>query len=146
VLADAHFHATIPCSNFERAKRFYTEKLGLTPAEEDPGGAFYEGRDGTRFLLFPSSGSASGAHTQMGFRVDDIETTVRELRGRGLQFESYDFPGFDKETCIAETGRARSAWFKDSEGNLLGISSIDAGLIPPRESEQCSLPLADQSR
>ena len=119
--ADARFHATLPCSDFERAKAFYAEKLGLTPSEEQPGGAFYEGAGGTRFLLFPSSGRASGTHTQVGWLVDDIEATVRELEQRGVQFEEYDFPGFDRETRIARTGEVRSAWFKDSEGNLIGI-------------------------
>ncbi len=124
MLADSRFHTTLPCSDFQRAKAFYAEKLGLQPVDEQPAGAFYEGRDGTRFLLFPSSGAASGSHTQMGFTVDDIEATVRELRDRGVTFEAYDFPGFDKETGIADTGPVRSAWFKDSEGNLLGVVQL----------------------
>jgi hypothetical protein len=102
----------------------YAEKLGLLPTEEQPGGAFYEGREGTRFLLFPSGGSASGTHTQMGFLVDDVEAEVRDLKGRGVQFEEYDFPGFDKATSVAQTGPVRSAWFKDSEGNLLGLVQL----------------------
>jgi len=121
MLASARFHTALPCSDFERAKAFYAEKLGLTPSEEQPGGAFYDGAGGTRFLLFPSSGRSSGSHTQMGMLVGDIATEVRELEQRGVQFEEYDFPGFDKETHIAHTGPVRSAWFKDSEGNLIGI-------------------------
>jgi hypothetical protein len=35
-----------------------------------------------------------------------------------------DFPGFDKATHIASTGPVRSAWFKDSEGNLLGVVAL----------------------
>jgi hypothetical protein len=81
----------------------------------------YAGRDGTRFLLFPSSGSASGSHTQMGFVVADADAEVRDLKQRGVQFEEYGFPGFDKATSIAQVGQDRGAWFKDSEGNLLGI-------------------------
>jgi hypothetical protein len=38
-----------------------------------------------------------------------------------VQFEEYDFPGFDKATGIADVGGTRAAWFKDSEGNLLGL-------------------------
>ncbi|MBV9100225.1 MAG: VOC family protein [Candidatus Dormibacteraeota bacterium] len=124
MLNEAVVHATLPCIDFDRAKAFYAEKLGLSPAEEQPAGAFYDAAGGTRFFLFPSSGAASGSHTQMGFRVNDIEATVRELRGRGVEFESYDFPGFDKETCIASIGGAKSAWFKDSEGNLLGVVQL----------------------
>ena len=121
MLSDARFETSLPCSDLQRAKSFYTDKLGLTPTDEGPAGAFYQGRDGTRFILFPSSGSASGSHSQMGFMVADIDAEVRDLKQRGAQFEEYDFPGFDKATGIADVGGTRAAWFKDSEGNLLGL-------------------------
>ena len=123
MLADARIHATIPASDLDRAKAFYADRLGLTPATETPGGSFYE-LGGSRFFLFASQGVASGTHTQLGFAVDDIAATVSDLKGRGLQFEEYDFPGFDKATSIATTGDVQSAWFKDSEGNLLGIVQL----------------------
>lgn len=126
MLANARYHATMPCSDYERAKAFYAEKLGLTPASDVPGGAFYESR-GTRFLLFPSGGAASGTHTQLGLEVDDIAAAVEDLKSRGVQFEEYDFDGFDKKTSIATTGDVQGAWFKDSEGNLLGIVQLAEG-------------------
>lgn len=121
MLSDARFEAAMPCSNLQRAKSFYADKLGLTPGEDGPAGAFYEGRGGTRFILFPSGGRASGSHSQMGFMVADIDAEVSDLRQRGVQFEEYDFPGFDKATGIADVGGTRAAWFKDCEGNLLGL-------------------------
>jgi predicted enzyme related to lactoylglutathione lyase len=121
MLSDARYETSLPCSDLERAKSFYADKLGLTPASEQSAGAFYEGRDGTRFILFPSSGSASGSHSQMGFMVADIDAEVRDLKQRGVQFARYDFSGFDKATSIADVGGVRAAWFKDSEGNLLGL-------------------------
>jgi catechol 2,3-dioxygenase-like lactoylglutathione lyase family enzyme len=121
MLKDASVNPTLPCSDLERAKRFYAEKLGLNPSSENPGGAFYDHAGGTQFLLFPSSGRASGTHTQMGFSVKDIEAQVGELTSRGVEFEVADVPGFDKQTHIAHTGEVRAAWFKDSEGNLLGL-------------------------
>lgn len=124
MLKDHPVHATIPCQDLGRAKSFYAEKLGVTPAEEQPGGAFYRSPDGSRFLLFPSGGSAAGTHTQMGWAVSDIEAEVRDLKQRGVEFLSYDFPGFDKATSIADTGGVRAAWFKDSEGNLLGVVQL----------------------
>ena len=123
MFANATFHATLPCSDFERAKSFYADKLGLTPESDVPAGAFYAS-NGTRFLLFPSGGAASGTHTQLGISVDDIAATVSELEQRGVQFEEYDFPGFDKTTRIATTGAVQSAWFKDTEGNLIGIVQL----------------------
>jgi catechol 2,3-dioxygenase-like lactoylglutathione lyase family enzyme len=125
VLSQASFHAAIPCSDLDRAKRFYAEKLGLTPSRDTAGGAFYAGANGTQFLLFPSGGRASGTHTQMGFRVADAEAEVKALKDRGVEFEEYEFPGFDKSTSIATTGPAHTAWFKDSEGNLLGVVQLD---------------------
>ena len=78
-------------------------------------------------MLFASSGQASGSFTQMGLSVADIDAEVRDLKQRGVQFEEYDFPGFDKATSIAQTYDHRAAWFKDSEGNLLVIIQLPAG-------------------
>jgi hypothetical protein len=61
------------------------------------------------------------ARTPRCFIVADADAEVRDLKQRGVQFEEYDFPGFDKATSIAQIGEDRGAWFKDSEGNLLGI-------------------------
>jgi len=125
MLEEVPIHATLPCSDFERAKAFYADKLGLNPASESPGGAFYHAGRGTRFFLYPSAGTASGAHTQMGFAVDDIDASVRDLKARGVTFEEYDFEAFDKATSTAQTGPVRSAWFKDTEGNLLGLVQLN---------------------
>ena len=47
---------------------------------------------------------------------------VADLRARGVEVESYsDMPGFDTATGIATIGSARAAWFRDSEGKLLGL-------------------------
>ncbi len=63
MLANYPIHATLPATDLERAKRFYTEKLGLTAESEAPEGVFYHSGD-TRFLVFPSRGTASETHTQ----------------------------------------------------------------------------------
>ena len=38
----------------------------------------------------------------MGFEVEDIEATVRELRTRGVVFEEYDLPGLETVDGIAD--------------------------------------------
>lgn len=129
MLADSEVAARIPARDLERAKAFYADKLGLHPSEERPGGARY--RCGSSwFSLFESAGAASGNHTQMAWEVEDIEATVQELRRCGVVFEEYDAPGLKTVNGIAEIagnypskGGAgeKSAWFRDSEGNLLGI-------------------------
>ena len=119
----------LPAQDLERARAFYSEKLGLEPAEERPGGLLYRFGD-TAFALFQSAGAPSGQHTQMGWEVDDLDAVVAELRGRGVVFEEYDLPGLPQVDGIAEVAGnypskggvgERAVWFKDSEGNLIGI-------------------------
>jgi len=128
-LASSHVAARLPAQDLERARAFYSEKLGLEPVDQRPGGLLYRCADGV-FALFQSAGGPSGEHTQIAFEVDDIEATVAELRERGVDFLEYDVPGLTTVGGIAEvegnypskgaTGE-RAAWFRDSEGNLIGI-------------------------
>ena len=123
--------ARLPAQDLERARRFYSEKLGLEPVDERPGGLLYRCASG-EFSLFASTGASTGSFTQMAFEVEDIEATVAELRSRGVVLEQYDFPGLTTVDGIADIegqypskGRAeRAAWFHDSEGNLLGVGQV----------------------
>lgn len=121
MLADRPIHATLPAADLERAKRFYTGKLGLAPENEAPAGVFYRCGEGTRFLIFPSAGTASGTHTQLGWTVDNIEAEVSDLQSRGVVFEEYDTPYLKTINSVATTGSIKAAWFRDTEGNLLGL-------------------------
>jgi catechol 2,3-dioxygenase-like lactoylglutathione lyase family enzyme len=121
-LANSEVATRLPAQDLDRARAFYADKLGLTPSEERPGGLLYRCRSGT-FVVFQSAGAASGDHTQMAFTVDDIEATVEELRGRGVTFEEYDFPGLKTVNGVAEIEGERGAWFKDPDGNIIGIVS-----------------------
>ena len=56
----------------------------------------------TEFRLFPSSGAASGASTQLGFEVADIDEVVAKLRSRGLEFEPFDVAGFEVDGPVHE--------------------------------------------
>jgi catechol 2,3-dioxygenase-like lactoylglutathione lyase family enzyme len=131
VLDNAKVATRLPAQDLERARAFYAEKLGLEPIEERPGGLLYRLKRG-EFALFQSAGASSGDHTQMAFEVDDIEAAVAELRGRGVVFEEYDAPGLSTVEGIADIegnypskGKGeRGAWFRDSEGNLLGIGQV----------------------
>jgi catechol 2,3-dioxygenase-like lactoylglutathione lyase family enzyme len=124
LLSDARAGAALPCQDFERAKAWYREKLGFSPSEEDPGGAYYVCAEGSSFFIFPSSGKSSGDHTQVGFEVKDAAAEVAELKKAGVTFEQYDFPGLKTDQnglATIEEDQSKGAWFKDSEGNLLAI-------------------------
>ncbi|WLW55595.1 VOC family protein [Streptomyces sp. YU58] len=119
----------LPARDLERARRFYSEVLGLDPVDERPGGLLYR-CGGTEFALFASTGASPGTFTQMGWVVEDLDEIMAELRARGVVFEEVDVPGLRTKDGVAEvTGHyptkgfrgERAAWFRDSEGNLLGI-------------------------
>jgi len=129
MLADSYVATRIPVRDLERARAFYADKLGLVPAEERPGGLRYECRSGS-FAIYETSNAASGTHTQMGFEVEDLDTVVAELRRRGVVFEDVDVPGLETTDGIAQVEGnypsrggvgEKAIWFRDSEGNLLGV-------------------------
>ncbi len=137
MLKESEVATRLPARDLNRARKFYSDKLGLEPIEERPGGLRY--RSGNSFfVLFESAGEASGSHTQMGWEVDDIEANVAGLKARGVVFEEYDLPGLKTVNGIAEIAGnysskgvgERGSWFKDSEGNLLGIGQ-SLPLSPP---------------
>ncbi len=121
MLINARVAAALPSQDYERAKSWYKEKLGLSPTEETSEAAYYNCADGTRFFIFPSSGKASAEYTQVGFEVSDIEAEVAELKQAGVVFEEYEIPGLKTEHSITNMLTERSAWLKDSEGNLIAL-------------------------
>ena len=118
MLKDYPVYATLPVTDFDRARAFYQEKLGLTATGQ--GRDFIECAKGTGFVL-ASMGSRPGGHTQMSFDVGDVAAVVKQLKSKGVVFEEYDFPGLKTVNSIAERPDFKGAWFKDSEGNMIGI-------------------------
>ena len=125
--------ATLPAQDLERAKAFYRDKLGLSPAMEDGAfGLMYELASGTGFGVFPSSGKPSGTHTQMAIEVEDVEAAVKDLQSKGVKFEDIDTPGLKTVNGIADFGGSKGAWFKDSEGNLIALGVPVPAAARPR--------------
>ena len=117
--------AAIPAQDIKRARQFYEQKLGLKPSDEQPDGGVMYMVGETGFLVFPSMGKASGDHTQMAIDVDDFDEAVRELKRSGVKLEDYDFPNFKSQDGIVEMpDGSKGAWFKDTEGNLIGVATL----------------------
>lgn len=113
--------AYIPVSNVSRARKFYEETVGLNPKEEYAGGVIYE-CGGAEAFLYPTTNAGTSKASQAFWRVADVEAEVAVLKARGVKFEEYDIPGVNMKNSIATGGGARTAWFKDTEGNILAIS------------------------
>lgn len=124
MLTTAPVAPTIPVVDLERAKAFYIDELGLKLVGENHGGATLEAGDGTMLLLFPRAEATKAEHTVAGFYVADVEAEVADLRAKGVVFEDIDMPGLKTENGIAHLGPFTAAWFKDSEGNVLGVGDV----------------------
>lgn len=126
MLKDLDVMPVLPARDINRARDFYRDKLGLEPATTiDEDNLVYRCGNGTGFLLYRTDNAGTAKNTQMGWGTNDVEREVEELRGRGVVFEEYDFPGLKTENGIASLdGVGKAAWFLDSEGNILNISSL----------------------
>jgi predicted enzyme related to lactoylglutathione lyase len=117
--------AAMPAQDIKRARQFYEQKLGLKPEDEQQDGSVMYMVGETGFLVFPSMGKASGDHTQMALDVDDVEVAARELKSKGIKLEEYDFPNFKSKDGIVDLpDGSKGAWFKDTEGNLIGLGTL----------------------
>jgi len=112
-------YAYIPAKDLARARAFYEGKLGFVAKRETEGGVVYECGKGTACFLYPTPHAGTNAASQAFWEVEDIEREVAELKAKGVAFEAYDYPG--AKGGIVTAGGARSAWFKDTEGNVLAI-------------------------
>jgi catechol 2,3-dioxygenase-like lactoylglutathione lyase family enzyme len=97
--------------DIQRAKRFYTEVLGLEVESEGEHDIEFTLGQVTLDLFDPSSIGQAFAPTTAGFalRVADVDAARAELEAKGVVF--------DGETI--ETSVCKQAWFKDPDGNVL---------------------------
>ncbi len=121
MLRTAPIRAYIPARDLSRARQFYENTVGLAPKEEYAGGVVYE-CGGSEVFLYPTPNAGTSRASQAFWQVDDIEAEVAELKSRGVKFEEYDMPGVPMRNGIATGGGAKTAWFKDTEGNILAVS------------------------
>lgn len=121
MLANYNCTTFIPAMDLERAQNFYTNALGFQPVESNEGLLIYQSGS-TQFAVYATQFAGLAQHTLMSWEVDDLDSVMSDLRGRGVVFEEYDMPGLTTVNGVAELGPARVAWFKDSEGNILNVS------------------------
>jgi catechol 2,3-dioxygenase-like lactoylglutathione lyase family enzyme len=122
MLKNAPIIPYFPVADVARARKFYEDKLGLQPKEEYAGGVVYECGQGSWVFMYPSPGAGTSKASTAFWSVADVAAEVAELKARGVVFEEYDVPGLKMENSILTAGGAKTAWFKDTEGNILAIS------------------------
>jgi catechol 2,3-dioxygenase-like lactoylglutathione lyase family enzyme len=117
VLTDSLVVPTVAVTDLDRAKRFFTEQVGLPLLDETPFSFRLGAGKGSQIGV--RRGQPNVGQTVAHFEVDDIEAIIGDLTPRGVTFEEYETP--KTVNFIAQVGPARGAWFADPDGNVFGL-------------------------
>jgi len=146
VITDAPIHPSLATADLAKARAWYSDKLGWEPTLEPPGVLVYElGGADSAFTIFETPFAGTAKNTVMNWVVPDVRGTVGRLRARGVTFEEYDFGDFRTVDGIMETPDGfANAWFKDGDGNIVGVVSDAA--VPAGGAISTMLAAADLDR
>ena len=111
---------TVPVSDLARSKSFYAETLGLTVLWESPASIRFRCGESSELSIFKRPSTVT-EHTVAHFEVTDIESTVADLEAKGVEFLDYTEGPLRTTGHIAQVGPARGAWFREPDGNTLGL-------------------------
>jgi catechol 2,3-dioxygenase-like lactoylglutathione lyase family enzyme len=108
-----------------RARRFYTDTMGLQEDQEVTEGILQFRAGDTVFMVYPSQYAGTNKATALTWVVgDQLEQVVEALRRKGVAFEHYELPDTVRKGDIHESGSIRNAWFKDPDGNIHAVSNV----------------------
>ncbi|HEY0163618.1 MAG TPA: VOC family protein [Edaphobacter sp.] len=106
----------------ERSRSFYVDLLGLTFIADEHYSLVLRGK-GIELRLVRMDSFSPASHTVFGWEVPVIEKVVRDLAAAGVTFERYPYLEQDEAgVWTAPDRKARVAWFKDPDGNVLSVS------------------------
>lgn len=125
MLADGRLTGFVPTTDFDAARRFYGEVLGLRLASEDGFALTYDA-NGSALRVTRVEALTPQPFTVLGWWVDDLETAVADLRARGVVPLGLDGTPLDGEPWRPPGSRVGVAWFRDPAGNLLSVTGFVA--------------------
>jgi catechol 2,3-dioxygenase-like lactoylglutathione lyase family enzyme len=135
-------HPELPAQDIRRARNWYKEKLGLDPVtvggkpfdpSVEPGDEELLYDTGTaRFGVYQTPHAGRNLATAARLVASDFDAAHAELQGNGVEFEIYEIEGnfhsdegqphWERGALVFPDGE-KTAWFKDSEGNILALGS-----------------------
>lgn len=120
---NASCFAVLPASDLARARAFWHETFGIDPVDDgfDEEDAEMFDIGGARVLVYETQFAGTAQNTALGIDSADFDRDVAELKSKGVQFNEYDLPGVKTVDGVVELGGTRTAWFNDSEGNIIAL-------------------------
>ena len=117
--------AFVATRDADRAKPFYRDVLGL-PLVSDDGFAVVFDAAGTMLRMQKVESFTPHPFTSLGWHVEDLTSTMKELARAGVRFERFEGMPQDELGAWTSPSAARIAWFKDPDGNVLSLTELDA--------------------
>lgn len=143
LITDAPIHPSIATKDLARAREWYADKVGWEPTIEAPGTLVYELASNAAFTIYESDFAGTAKSTVMNWNPADFRAEMARLRDRGVRFESYDFGEIKTvDGVMTDPEGGLNAWFKDQDGNIIGMVSAPASVPVAERGPQISAMLA----
>ena len=124
MLNDKDVVATVAVKNLETARKFYEDTLGLTKVMENEEVLTFKCGKSMLFV-YRSQYAGTNRATAATWIAEEVDSLVRTLKGRGVNFEHYDMPNLTRQGDVHVAGTMRAASFKDPDGNIFNIVTPD---------------------
>lgn len=112
---------TIAVKDLDVAKKFYEGTLGLKQSSPPNPEVLSYKSGNSPVMVYRSQFAGTNEATAATWVVDNVDTVVKELKGKGVAFEHYDMPDMKREGDVHVAGNTRAAWFKDPDNNILSV-------------------------
>jgi len=121
MLGSTNIVAFVPITDSNKSRAFYEGVLGLRFVKDD-GFALVLEANGITIRAAKMKEVNPAQFTILGWQVSEIESVVRALGGKGVQFEIFGFFKQDELGIWTAPTGDKVAWFKDPDGNILSVS------------------------
>jgi catechol 2,3-dioxygenase-like lactoylglutathione lyase family enzyme len=123
-LNDKSSSAIVAVSDIDRARRFYSDMLGLELNDKGMEGVLVYKTGATYLVVYPSEFAGTNKANAVEWDCGpDIDAIVADLRAKGVTFERYEMEGASYNDGVHDANGFKMAWFKDPDGNILHLNS-----------------------
>lgn len=123
ILGSQELMAFVATRDSSRAKKFYCDTLGLPLVSEDEFALVFD-VSGTMLRVTRVQELEAAKYTVLGWKVRNIVQTAKDLQKARVTMERYPGMQQDELGIWNSPSGARVAWFKDPDGNTLGITQF----------------------
>jgi catechol 2,3-dioxygenase-like lactoylglutathione lyase family enzyme len=123
ILGSQKLMAFVATRDPARAKAFYRDTLGLHLVSEDQFALVFDAA-GTMLRVTAVQEVGAVKYTVLGWQVPDIIRTAKTLQEARVTLERYAGMKQDELGIWISPSGAKVAWFKDPDGNTLGITQF----------------------